>query len=430
MKIKLLPLTICIVFYLALLSTINVKAQIRAYENFEYAVGTSYLGQPGSGFGWVNSWYKRPGDSYQLYTNIIAGNLEGEIGATCAVGGESSAYRNLSTPWTNVPGNILWTAYTHKNNGYGLSGAAYYSGYNENLYFGNCPNGYIGLVNVFDDPACLNPVLEVYGNVLSTDAPHYYLAKITGLGSYKIRIDFWVDYEGSTEPLTDFNLEPTYQNFAYKNNVPGIDNIRISSFSPIDEIYSTYDAIRFSSTFFSRGDLLLNGNLPLNLISLTAKSTASGNLVFWSSASRKNVKSLSILRKDASGAFVSIADNLSATQTSFTDTNPLDGTNYYKLRSTDIDGSTETYDLIGTAVGFDAQASFYPNPVINGELNIVAGKEYLKSVAIFDLSGKKVAFKTVDGKSAKINTQCIAKGIYILEVSGSKTTSRNKLVIE
>ena len=100
------------------------------------------------------------------------------------------------------------------------------------------------------------------------------------------------------------------------------------------------------------------------------------------------------------------------------------------MRSTDIDGSTETYDLIGTAVGFDAQASFYPNPVINGELNIVAGKEYLKSVAIFDLSGKKVAFKTVDGKSAKINTQCIAKGIYILEVSGSKTTSRNKLVIE
>ena len=436
MKIKLLTLTAGIGFSLCLLNTIKVNAQIRAYENFEYGVSSNYIGQNG-GLGWANSWYSNGGS---LFSNIIEGNLEGAIGATGVVGGQwTSAFRQLSTPWINTAGNVLWTAFTFKSNSpLGASGAAYFSGNYEHLYFGRLPGDLIGLGSVYQNPACIDPNSDAYGTVLTSDAPHYYLAKITGLGSYKIRIDFWVDYDGLTEPLTDSNLEPTYQNFGYRKNVDGINVIRICGYTEPSEantLYSTFDAIRLSSTFFSRGDTDLDGIsdfllVPLELTSLTAKSTASGNLVSWISVSSKNVKSLTVLRKDALGAFVSIADNLSATQTSFTDTNPLDGTNYYKLRSIDIDGKTKTYDLIATDVGFDAEASFYPNPVTNGELNIVAGKESLKSVAIFDLSGKKVAFKTVVGKSTKISTQDIAKGIYILEVSGSKTNSRNKLVIE
>ena len=87
-------------------------------------------------------------------------------------------------------------------------------------------------------------------------------------------------------------------------------------------------------------------------------------------------------------------------------------------------------DGIAKSTAKESNASFYPNPVTNGELNVVAAKESLKSVSIFDLSGKKVASKSVEGKSTKINTQGLAKGVYILEVSGSKSTSRNKLVID
>ena len=87
-------------------------------------------------------------------------------------------------------------------------------------------------------------------------------------------------------------------------------------------------------------------------------------------------------------------------------------------------------EVVAKSTSKQSNASFYPNPVTNGELNVVATKESLKSVSIFDLSGKKVASKSVEGKSTKINTQGLAKGVYILEVSGSKSTSRNKLVID
>jgi hypothetical protein len=77
-----------------------------------------------------------------------------------------------------------------------------------------------------------------------------------------------------------------------------------------------------------------------------------------------------------------------------------------------------------------SNSSFYPNPVTGGEkLNVVADKESLKSVSIIDLSGKKVASQEVNGSKAEISTQDLAKGVYILEVVGSKTTSRNKVVI-
>lgn len=87
-------------------------------------------------------------------------------------------------------------------------------------------------------------------------------------------------------------------------------------------------------------------------------------------------------------------------------------------------------DEVAKPVSKESNSSFYPNPVTNGELNVVASKESLKSVSIFDLSGKKVASKVVSGQSTKISTQGLAKGVYILEVSGSKSTSRNKLVID
>ncbi|TAG46778.1 MAG: T9SS C-terminal target domain-containing protein [Cytophagia bacterium] len=34
--------------------------------------------------------------------------------------------------------------------------------------------------------------------------------------------------------------------------------------------------------------------------------------------------------------------------------------------------------------------TFYPNPITNGVLNVVAGATKLQTVALFDLNGKKI----------------------------------------
>ncbi|TAE36312.1 MAG: T9SS C-terminal target domain-containing protein, partial [Sphingobacteriales bacterium] len=538
---------------------------IRSYENFEYPVGADYQGVAGSGIGWASPWSGKR-DLPAIgggFHKIVAGNLEGEIGATGTIGGQwVDSYRDLASPYVNNPGNVVWIGFTYKSgSNTGYSGAAFFFDNYENLYVGSLPNdGLACISDCYQNVECLGNPYVATGVTLTGDVAHYYLVKVTGQGNNIIKADLWVDYEGSTEPLADYS-EPAYQCSGYRKNSGGIDKIRISGQTETNEastLYSTYDAIRFSSNFFWRNDytllynnplnftkltsaatlggnliswsatgnnnaaaVLQKGNLgnnsnlnaklsvktinisaqagtnsnvdyyevlrknqngdyvsispklpasatsfkdtnpldgtnlyklkatdlsgsafvsglsaviinslPLDLTSLTAKSNSYGNLVSWTSASSKNVDFIQILRKNDAGIFEAISPNLPVTASSYTDYSPLAGTNYYKLRSTDKDGTPHEYKFIATAAGFDVQATFYPNPVMNGEFNVVAGNEPLKSIVIFNLSGKKVAFKTADGKVTKINTQSLSKGVYLLEVNGSKTISRNKLVIQ
>jgi hypothetical protein len=363
MKTKLLKWTMGIFFSLALLISENVCAQTRAYENFQYPVGTDYQQVAGSGEGWAGTWTGKSDGSANVgggFHQVVAGNLEGTLGESGAMGGQwVDSYRDISTPAINNAGNDLWAAFSAKNYDPSTTIAmTYFSSIsgnaNENLYIGTLPEDYIGIGNCFQDAACKGPRADAPGITLTSDAAHYYLVHIKFLGNNIIHADLWADYNGLTPPLADIS-EPTYQNGGYRNAVDGINKIRISGGSqPADATskYGVYDAIRINSSFFPRYDLKLVGR-----------------------------------------AFF-----------------PLE-------------------DPIAIKPVVKSNSSYYPNPVTGGELNVIAKEESLKTVSIIDLSGKKVASQAVSGQKALINTQSLPKGVYILEVVGSKTTSRNKLVI-
>lgn len=84
----------------------------------------------------------------------------------------------------------------------------------------------------------------------------------------------------------------------------------------------------------------------------------------------------------------------------------------------DNDGGIKIYPQIAFVKGLSNDLSFYPNPVTNGVLNVVASNAKLKSVALFDINGKKVVcVNTPDHlKNITLSTQWLAKGIYLLEV--------------
>jgi hypothetical protein len=369
MKTNLLKIAGGMLFSLAMLSVSNVSAQIKATENFEYTVGTDYqLSTQTSGIGWMAPWSGKDGGVQAVgggFHQVIAGNLEGDaagqLGASGAMGGQwVNSYRQLATPAVNIAGTSIWASYTGKNVPTTNMGLVFKSSINaspgqsaENLYIGTLPGDFIGIGNCYQDAACTGPRADAPG-IVSTAGTHYYLVHINFLGGNIIHADLWADYNGATIPLADF-AEPTYQNGGYRSAADGINILRIGGDTqPVDAStkYSTFDAIRVSSTFFRRGDL------------------------------------------------------------------KLDGTNFA------LDVPTPTNAAV------KSNSSFYPNPVTGGELNVVADKESLKSVSIIDLSGNKVASQAVNGSSAQINTQGLAKGVYILEVVGSKTTSRNKVVID
>lgn len=87
--------------------------------------------------------------------------------------------------------------------------------------------------------------------------------------------------------------------------------------------------------------------LPLNLVSLSAKSIAIGNQIKWSTTNIVNVKTIIVERSGFNNNFSSLV-TLPANSTQFVDINPLAGNNYYRLSSTDIDGTTKTYGKIGS----------------------------------------------------------------------------------
>ncbi|TAE36764.1 MAG: T9SS C-terminal target domain-containing protein [Sphingobacteriales bacterium] len=75
--------------------------------------------------------------------------------------------------------------------------------------------------------------------------------------------------------------------------------------------------------------------------------------------------------------------------------------------------------------------TFYPNPITNGVLNVVAGATKLQTVALFDLNGKKIiSLNTKNSpQNLAIPTQGLAKGVYILELTSEKNKLIKKVVV-
>ncbi len=177
-------------------------------------------------------------------------------------------------------------------------------------------------------------------------------------------------------------------------------------------------------------NLITEGVLPLTLISLTAKPITIGNQINWVTVNILNVKNIILERSGADNNF-SYLTTLPVTATQFVDISPLASDNYYRLSSIDNDGSPKTYTQIAFVKGLSNDVTFYPNPITNGVLNVVAGTAKLQAVTFFDLNGKKVVRVNSPSSSNKvaISTQGLAKGIYVIEINTEKSKIVKKVVV-
>ena len=193
---------------------------------------------------------------------------------------------------------------------------------------------------------------------------------------------------------------------------------------------STFAAYKATAVWQDFGTIIEESVLPLTLTSLTAKAIATGNQINWSTANIVNVKNI-ILERSGSDNNFNYLTTLPITATQFIDFNPLASDNYYRLSTIDNDGSTKTYPQIAFVKGLTNGVSFYPNPVTNGVLNVVAGDAKLQSVALFDLNGKRVVLinNFNNNKNVAVNTQGLEKGVFLLEISSEKSKLVKKVVV-
>jgi hypothetical protein len=117
----------------------------------------------------------------------------------------------------------------------------------------------------------------------------------------------------------------------------------------------------------------------------------------------------------------------------FTDGTPLNGSNYYRLKMVDADGS---FNLSRTIVVQNEENAFafqlLGNPVQGGEIRFLLRSESPESVTLFDLTGRAIPFALQrDGSSWIVKpASALSKGLYLLSVrQGANAVTKKVLFL-
>lgn len=170
---------------------------------------------------------------------------------------------------------------------------------------------------------------------------------------------------------------------------------------------------------------LTGGALPVTLTEFSATINESKVELKWSTGSEINFDYFEVERSVNGESFSTLVKiqghgtTFETHQYSFVDANPFIGKNYYRLRSVDFDGYTETFRVIGITYTGEKSLSIYPNPssgdAINFKLNYVPEGGYI--IVVYDNSGKVLTRLSPTEVSHAISLdQPLSSGVYFAKL--------------
>jgi|GEM_PF-6828060 len=209
------------------------------------------------------------------------------------------------------------------------------------------------------------------------------------------------------------------------------DNIASTSF-----IFSVVDAALQQST--PATVTIIFYGLPVQIISLQAVPHNGKVLVNWKVAEQHNILSY-IIETSTDGINFSLAGVIPAgnlQQYRFTHASPINGTNFYRLKITEQDGSF-SYSKIATAnFALTHYVQVLPNPFSNS-IKILAYlmKSSAVKISIYDVARRKVHEQTVSGIAGNNlfmidNLYPLSRGIYIISVLAGDVNFNSKILKE
>ena len=160
--------------------------------------------------------------------------------------------------------------------------------------------------------------------------------------------------------------------------------------------------------------------VPVELAAFTAEPSPDGSLLRWSAASEVNVDRYEVQRSTSADAnFASLgkqfAENApTGADYAFTDGEPIEGTNYYRLRMIDLDGTEEYSETVAVEWTSIAEAlALYPNPATGGVT--VRGLRQNERAVLRDAVGRIV----VEGAAGEnqLDLSDWPAGFYTVEVT-------------
>lgn len=299
----------------------------------------------------------------------------------------------------------------------------------------------------------MDGTLSLYGNEYSNGVDRYDARKMSNPGeNWGMLRDERVLVVERMQPLTTtdtiffamWNMRKiTYRLFIITKNwislgIPSyIHDKYLETFTPITlsgldsldfEVNAdpgSYASDRFMMVF---GLETAKGALPLDFVSTRAYLQDTGVIIQWQTANEKNVANYTVERSVNGVDFNKInsipAGNHVAGQYESIDKSPASGTNYYRIRSKDIDGRNQ-YSQIVQVNNLSANTyTLYPNPATAHNLKLLIqnaqpGKYQLR---LLTGQGRIKSHQTVEsyGGQQSIKLQLpsdISNGVYRLEIT-------------
>lgn len=178
--------------------------------------------------------------------------------------------------------------------------------------------------------------------------------------------------------------------------------------------------------------------LPVRIVDYSIRKVGTTASIQWSTSSEINASEFDVERSSDGVDFHSVQRVTAqgyASRYAIIDASPLAGWNYYRLKSTDLDGSVAIFPIRSLNFSQSGVMSFsvYPNPVMNDEVHISLNAEGDYHLSLYDSRGQQMISKKVTnaGASAVVDLPSnLTSGAYLLMVTQGKNVWTEKVFIQ
>ena len=200
---------------------------------------------------------------------------------------------------------------------------------------------------------------------------------------------------------------------------------------------ATANSVAMMATFQTSTSVVL----PIELTDFTAQCNTDKVTVNWTTATETNNNYFDIEKSSDAVSFSSIAKITGAGSTSvshnykYMDDNPNSGVSYYRLKQTDYNGNSKTFNIISTECEQTANGIFprYNYQTGGITIDIVGNTAANYSAQLFDVLGKPIIsrqfFADKGTTNYNIDLPALHSGIYFISVESGANRTTQKLIV-
>lgn len=196
------------------------------------------------------------------------------------------------------------------------------------------------------------------------------------------------------------------------------------------EIFDSNGGSNYSATF------TITNAMPVDFASILVKTTRTGNELAFSTATETNNSHFEIERSTNSRQWETLGRITGAGTTQerqsyeFEDKSPVVGTNYYRIKQIDYDGTFSYSDIVSARWTAKPRLSIYPNPA--SEFLLIQGIGDIEStvqVEVFNLSGQLLISEAWNQQAISIAS--LPQGSYAIRIrSGQDILKEERIIIQ